>query len=189
MIGGKLLKIGKSKLLDMLRLSGEVIVVLENKETGKKRTYKTRNIVTNAGDTWYAQEICGEAQSWDPAGLRLGTNAGSASAPTKTDVKMQTTTGSTPIGGTGDKAVDGGYPKTNDDDTDNPGGGVDIVTWRFSYGTGDANQNNIATIDMPDTFTDGSIAQSLAIANFAAKFNKTSSDTLKVFVNHEMLGV
>ena len=185
-MGKRLVEVGK-EIRATERIVGDVGVVLTNVKTGKKRVYRTHNIVTDDGDQYYAQKGASESP-WTVAGMRLGSNGGSPSAPTKSDVKMQTTTGSTPIASSV-QAIDGGYPKTNDDDTDNPGTvDVDVVTWRRSYTTAQANDANIATLDLPDNLTDGSITKSLCIANFAAKFAKTSSDTLKVYVNHTFNG-
>lgn len=169
------------------RIVGNVYAVLENVKTGEKRTMHTHNIVTNAGDEYYAERAAAETPNFTVAGMRLGTNAGTASAPLKTDVKLQTTTGSSLLAGS-EKAIDATYPKSNDGDTDNPGAGVDICTWRVSYLTSEANAADIASLDLPDSLTDGSITKSLCVANFAAKFTKAATDTLKVFVNHEFTG-
>ena len=75
---------------------------------------------------------------------------------------------------------------TNDSDGDNTGSGVDIVSWRYSYLTTEGNVSGIiegAIVD-DDTTPTGALTHFL----FAASFNKTSSDTLKVFVNHEFAG-
>lgn len=173
---------------DRIGITGKVIVVLQNVKTGVKRVYETHNIVTNAGDHYYAQVAAEEAKLFTVAGMRLGTNAGTATAPLKTDVKLQTTTTSVLLVGS-EKAIDATYPKSDDSDGDNTGAGIDIVTWRTSWLVSEANSADIATVDLPDSLTDGSITQSLSIANFAAKFTKSSSDTLKVFVNHTMNGV
>jgi len=173
---------------DKCRVRGQVVAVLTNVKTGEKKTHVTHNIVTNAGDEYYAEVGAQETPNFTVAGMRLGSNAGVATAPLKTDVKLQTTTGSSLIASSA-KAIDGTYPKTSDPDTDNPGAGADIVTWRTSYTTGEANSNDIASLDLPDSLTDVSITKSVAVANFTTKFNKTSSDTLKVFVNHTFTGV
>lgn len=171
-----------------LRVSGQIIVVLKNTLTGAKRTMKTHNIVTNAGDHYYAQTAAEETKLFTVAGMRLGTNAGAATSPVKGDVKLQTTTTSALLASS-EKAIDATYPKSDDGDGDNTGSGVDIVTWRTSWLVSESNSANIATVDLPDSLTDGSITQSLSIANFASKFTKSSSDTLKVFVNHTFNGV
>jgi hypothetical protein len=172
---------------DKCRIRGQVVAVLTH-QNGEKETFITHNIVTNDGDEYYAETAAQETPNFTVAGMRLGSNAGVATAPLKTDVKLQTTTGSSLIASSA-KAIDGTYPRTSDPDADNPGAGADIVTWRTSYTTSEANSNDIASLDLPDSLTDVSITKSLAVANFATKFNKTSSDTLKVFVNHTFNGV
>ena len=170
---------------DKVKVKGTVVVVLKDKDGNIKKRV-THNLVTDAGDEYYAEVGAQETPNFTIAGIRLGTNAGTAATPLKADVDMTTTTGSSVMGGTGNQPIDTGYPKSNDDDTDNTGAKVDAVTWRASWGTGDGNAADIATVDLPDNLT--TPTKSLAIANFAAKFTKTSSDTLKVFVNHTMLG-
>src|SRR3990172_3462182 len=107
--------------------------------------------------------------------MRLG-NGGSA--PIKSDSDVTT------FVGTG-LAIDGTYPKTNDGDASNTGAGIDIVSWKSTWATG---QNNVqmqegAITDHPSTPTE-------ALCHFLfTQFTKTSSQTLAVFVNHEMLGV
>lgn len=167
-----------------------VAAVLTDIRTKRRRIIWGSNLVTTDGDRYYATKSAGETAYFTIAGMRIGTNAGTATAPAKGDIKMQTTTGSVPGAASGStKAIDATYPKTNDGDTDNTGAGVKIVTWRVSFTTAEANNTNIATIDLPDSLTDASITHSLTVANFAAKFDKTSNDTLKVFVNHTFNGV
>lgn len=173
---------------DKCRIRGQVVVVLRNEQTGKKTVHVTHNIVTNEGDKYYAARGAAGSPSFSVAGLRLGSHAGTPTTPLKTDVKMQTTTGSSPVASSV-KAIDATYPKVSDPDPDNPSAGAAIITWRVSYLVSEANSANIATMDLPDSLVDGSITKSLAIANFSSKFEKTSLDTLKIFVNHSFLGI
>lgn len=140
------------------------------------------NVVTNSGDLYYAQSAAGETPTDDfdaaASGLRLGD---SNTAPTKSDTDVTNF-----LAGTG-HALDATYEKTNDGDADNTGAAVDTVTWRYSYLTSEGNAVGIeegAIVDNRTTPTDA-----LTHFLFAALFDKTSSDTLKVFVNHNMLGV
>lgn len=163
---------------DRVAVRGLVVAVLEGPRG--RRMYKTRNIITNAGDEWYAQSACGEIPTNAFANLVLGS---AGSVPAKTD----TYDSITPIAGT-NKAKSTGYPKTNDDDPDNTGKGVDIVSWKFEYAKADFSAPSI---------TDGVITIASPAAGspvlchfkFAEAFAKTADDTLKVFVNHEMSGV
>lgn len=166
---------------DQVKILGQITAVLTNQHTGKKRIYKTRNIVTNDGDKYYAQMACGEAPDDDfdavAAGMRLGTGT---TAPDKTDTDCETEDGE------GRLDVDAAYPKTNDDDGDNSGAGVDIISWRYSYTTAEGNIADIANGAIVDDRTTPTAA--LCHYKFAAAFTKTSDDTLKIFVNHEVLG-
>jgi hypothetical protein len=86
--------------------------------------------------------------------------------------------------GTG-KAIDGTYPQVNDGDTDNAGAGVDIITYRVSFGTTEVNG---AIDDVILTNPSPGASEPIIMHADGLATTKTSSDTLKVFVNHEMLG-
>ena len=164
-----------------LALKGQILIILKNEETGEERIIEGKNIVTNDGDAYYAQMACGETPDDDfdagTAGMHLGTGT---TTPTKTDTDV--TTEDTE----GRLAVDTGYPQTDDPDTDNTLGGVDVVTWRYSYGTSEGNITDIAELAIVDVLTAATAA--LCHALFGSTFTKTSSDTLKVFVNHTFNG-
>lgn len=140
------------------------------------------NIVTNDGDTYYAQSIAAETPTDDfdggSSGLRMGSDN---TAPTKSDTDVTTF-----LSGTG-HGLDATYEKTNDGDGDNTGAGVDVVSWRYSYTTAEGNTTGIQEGAIVDDITTPTAA--LTHFLFAASFNKTSSDTLKVFVNHTINGV
>ena len=141
------------------------------------------NIVGNDGDQYYAQAAAGESVTDDftaaGAGLRLGS---SATAPTKTDTDVTVF-----LSGT-DHVIDGTYPQTNDGDSDNTGAAVDTVTWTYSYTTAQGNANGIQEGAISDVRAGPSTAV-LTHFLFAASFNKTSSDTMKVIANGNLLGV
>jgi hypothetical protein len=167
---------------ERIQIVGRVIAVLENKKTGNKKIIHGVNIVTNDGDTYYAQSACGETPDDDfdaaAGGLRLGSDN---TTPTKTDTDVTTF-----LAGSG-HALDATYEQTDDQDSDNTGAGVDIVTWRYSYLTSEGNVSGIIEGAIVDNRTTPTAA--LTHFLFAASFNKTSSDTLKVFVNHTFNGV
>lgn len=174
---------------DRCRINGVVHACLIDAKTGKKRYYKTKNIVTNDGDLFYAERAVKTAipsnfvdGSGDFDGIMELYNGASA-APAKTNIRSNLAG----LVGSG-KAMDSGYPKINDDDTDNPGRAADIITYRVSFLTSEVNGANIDDV----IITNPSPAAGevlLMHAEFAAPFTKTSSDTLKVWVNHEPLGV
>lgn len=161
---------------------GNILAVKTNVILEDQTVIPGMNIVTNDGDVYYAQSICAETPTDDFDGGSSGLRQGSAATtPTKTDTDVTTF-----LSGTG-LALDGTYEQTNDSDGDNTGAGTDIVTWRYSYGTGDGNANGIAEGAIVDDITTPTAA--LTHFLYAASFNKTSSDTLKVFVNHTVNGV
>jgi hypothetical protein len=163
-------------------IAGMVIAVLRHPELELEILIPGMNIVTDDGDLYYAQSAVAETPTDDfddaGAGFILGTDN---TAPTKSDTDV------TAEDAAGRKATDGTYPQTDDQDGDNGGAGTDIVTWRVSYTIAEAIITGIwegAIVDVRATPT-----AALTHFLFAAQFNKTASDTLKVFVNHEMLGV
>ena len=163
-------------LLDGSKSICNIVAILDN---GKRKKYISgANIVTNSGDLHYAELGAGETPTNTYVGMRLGT---SAAAVGKTDTDVTTF-----LAGSG-KNIDATYPMTNDSDGDNTGSGTDIISYRVSYGTSEGNGVDIAELAIVDNIVTPTVA--LTHALFAALFTKTSSDTLKVFVNHTMNGV
>lgn len=141
--------------------------------------FAASNIVTNDGDLYYAQRMANEAPT-NAFGVH---ELGSAGTPGKAAIRS----GFTPIAST-EKAHASTYPKTNDLDADNTGAGTDIVTSLASYAKGDFTATGI-THGWITNATPGASEPLLTGYAFAASFDKTANDTLKVFVNHEALGV
>lgn len=141
------------------------------------------NIVTNDGDIYYAQLAMGDTLTDNfqaaGAGLRLGSLT---TAPVKSNTDVGTF-----LSGT-DHVIDASYPTSNDTDPDNTGSGLNVMTWTYSYTTAEGNVNNIAEGAISDVRAGPSTAV-LTHFLFPAVFNKTSSDTLKVIVNHTVVGV
>lgn len=154
-----------------------VLAVVENEEG--KLLVPAHNIVTDAGDIWYAQKSAGEAAT-NTFNTMVMCSAGT---PGKAAVYSDFTAiaGST-------KTVTATYPKTADADADNTGDAANVVTWLASWAKADFNNaaisHGLITIAAP-------IAGSNLLTGYAfgAPFAKTANDTLKVFVNHQMLGV
>ena len=165
---------------EKVKVQGTIVIVLQDVETGEIVRYVTKNIVTDKGDGYYAQMAADETPDVDftAGGLKLGDDA---TAPTKSDTDVTSY-----LTGTY-KGVYSAYPKTNDTDPLNGAGGPDIVTWRYFYDLGEANETGI---------TEGAIVEqesspvaALTHFLFDSAFNKTSKQTLTVFVNHEFSGV
>lgn len=147
-----------------------------------KEVFVGKNIVTDAGDQYYAELGAAETVTNFLAPDMVLTTA--QNAPSKTTDFSDLTT--IPAGGTQD--IDATYPQTSDSDTDNPGTtGIDITTWRRSWVTGNANGTiiGIAILQSAASGTDPLLMH----AAFGASFVKTSSDTLKTYVNHRFNGV
>lgn len=169
-------------------INTKVVVVLERAD-GTKQVHESKNIVTDAGDLFYAQRGVNSLPTnfTDGAGAFDGIMElynGASGAPAKGNNRSSLAglvTGSA-------KVIDATYPRLNDGDTDNTGAGTDIVTYRVSYLTSEANAANIADVIITNP-SPGASEALLMHAEFAAAFTKTSSDTLKVFVNHQMNGV
>lgn len=140
------------------------------------------NLVTNDGDTYYAQSAGGETPDDDfdaaGAGLRLGDDN---TSPTKSDTDVTSF-----LAGTG-LDVDASYPQTDDGDSDNTGAAVDTLTWTYSYLTSEGNAVDIIEGAIVDDRTTPTAA--LTHFLFSGAYTKTSSDTLKVIVNSNFLGV
>jgi len=137
------------------------------------------NIVTNDGDLFYAELMAGQV----PTETFTTHELGSAGTPGKTAIRSDFT----PIAST-EKLEAATYPKTNDGDADNTGAGTDIRTTLASYAKGDFASAGI-THGWVTNPTPGASEPLLTGYAFAATFEKTVNDTLKVFVNHEALGI
>lgn len=176
---------GAKKLIERLQFGKiNIIAILKNEKTGERRVIETHNIVTDTGDVYYAERGAAETPTNTFNSMYLGDVSSSAPA------KGNDFSDLNEIGSPGDteKLVKATYPQTDDGDTDNTGAATDAVTWTFEYAAGDGNWSSI---------TDGMITVASATGSnpilthfeFAGSFNKDSSTTLKVIVNHTANGV
>jgi hypothetical protein len=159
-----------------------VVVVLERGDGSKEIwKYGDVNIVTSAGDRYYAQRAAGETPTNNFNTMVLGN--GTPPTYTKTS-NFGTLTGA--ISGSA-KVVASGYPRTNDTDPDNTGGGLNVVTWKFSWGKADFSATGInqAVITVPSPSSTSPILTGFTMT----AFDKTTNDTLTIFVNHSFEGV
>lgn len=164
-----------------------ILAILEN-EMGKS-LFAAHNIVTTAGDVYYGQKATGASPTNTFANLYLIANTWAATHPQKSTTSTNTNSSATAISGSS-KAVSSTYPKVSDGDSDNTGSGPAVVTWAFSYTKGDFNATGIqAGAIAASGVTFGSTGAPLLTAFSITSFDKTANDTLKVFVNHTMLGV
>lgn len=166
-----------------LNIAGRVIAIVENQKTGQRRVYETHNIVTNAGDKYYAQRGAAETPTNFTTPI-FELSEATTPSPAKTHDRSSI---ASYISGT-QSTMDSGYPKTNDTDADNGGASTDTVTYRVSYAKGDFNSTGIAKIIITSK-TPSTNEPILTHADFSAAFAKTSDDTLKIHVNHTANGV
>ncbi len=179
--------LSRGKSLD----KGSNIIAVIERPDGKEWFY-THNIVTDAGDLFYAEQAVNDALTNDFLSASNRCELGNDAAPDAIAKADTYSALDVPITASR-KAITGGYPKLNDDDTDNTGGGVDIISWDYAWTQSDFNTesaNNVqaGVIHLGAGAPVGGTVL-LSHYNFAASFEKTSDDTLKVFHNHRMNGV
>ena len=164
----------------MIKVAGNVIIVLV-REDGGKEVQTTRNIVTNEGDKFYAQRICGETPTYNFNTIVLGNGTQPTWSKTSTYGTLNGAISASM------KAVASGYPRTNDDDPDNAGAGPNIVTWKFVWSGGDFSAVNVnqAVITVGNPSSNSPI---LTGFNITPPRNKALNDILKIFVNHVITG-
>lgn len=165
-------------------VTGRVRAVKRNVFTGEITVYEADNIVTNDGDLYYAQMGAGETPTNDfgAASSEIVVLDGAGAAPGK--ASNWSNIGAA-IGTGNPQAFDTNYPKTNDGDADNPSAATDTVTYLVSYATGEAN----GTIVRVAIHLTGASGTDPILMYAALAVTKTSADTLKVFVNHNMAGI
>ena len=203
----QLIEGNNSELPNGINPKDNICVVLKSEE-GNKRWFYGSNLVTADGDIYYAKVASGETPaSEEDFGrtnatciLRTGTVT-----PLKAHDYGEVTTPLVANHSVGSghansetQLVESGYPKTaatSGADSDNSsGGGVDAVTYKFTWGktqigTGSGNPIRGGCI----TDKDGSLADGKKILTHwsftsPTTFHKTSTDTLTLYVNHTMLG-
>ena len=137
------------------------------------------NIVTSDGDQYYAEASVGAALT-NAFGIHEMASGGT---PGKSADRSDFTTI-----GSSEKAHTGGYPTNDDSDADNTGAGVTVVSYLATYSKSDfshaAITHGIITNSGP-----GASEPLLTGYAFSGSFQKTTNDTLKVFVNHALTGV
>ena len=161
------------------------VLALLRRGSGGQALHPAANIVTAAGDIYYAQRGAAETPTNAFGIMELATGREVAAAPAKTDNRGNYDT--LVIAGS-QKAFDATYPKTNDGDADNTGAGTDVTTYLVSYTKADFNAASI-THGLITNLTPGAAEPIMTGFQFAAGFAKTADDTLKVFVNHTQNGV
>lgn len=174
-----------------------ILLVLNRKNAGrrgqdKKKSFYAKienwggNIVTNNGDIYYATKAVGGTPTDNYGGSNGRMElADGVQTIAKTDQYGQV---NSPIVASR-QAIDATYPDVNDTDADNTGAGVNIVTWRVSWTKSSFTDNTIQGGCIHDGAGSPTATTNLLTHFSVTSFAKTINDTLKGFVNHEMLGV
>lgn len=167
--------------------------MLKRRAESTKKWIAGMNEVTNDGEIGYANEAASEAPAanedfFATAGSReqLANPASQTAIAADDNWDDFDAAPGDAISGS-NKVYDAAFPKRNDGDADNTGAGVDIVSFLVSYTTGDFNDSgttikNFAILDNAAP----SAATKLLTHGQITAFNKTATDTLKFFINHEM---
>ena len=145
----------------------------------------THNLVTNDGEIFYAKQGAGETpttnENFASGRFEMGTTA-YTEAETDTYNQFDVSSASTISGS--NQTFTAGYPKTNDTgDSDNTGDAVDAVSYAVNYSAASWNDTDVEQGCILDNASPVSATKLLSVFSFTS-FAKTSSDTLKVFVNH-----
>jgi hypothetical protein len=158
-----------------------VMAIVRDKDGKIKSVNHAKNQITDAGDVYYAEVGCGETPTNTFANCFLGTGA---VAEDKTDDYGDL---ASYIAGS-EKTLTATYPLADDQEAENTGKQPDSVTWKYEWTGGDFNDAAIR---------EGIIAEAGASGTdpiltrwvWGAAFEKTATDTLTLYVNHNFLGV
>lgn len=178
-------------LIEKTKYSEKVVLVYHEAATGKvvRIIESDPNIVTDAGDRYYAQRGAVEAVTHTFSVGKMVV----AKSMTVTGASKKTATFGRLIGVTasGKKTFESGYPKTADADTNNTARTIDGVTYKAIYGTSAANYTIGAVAISRSAGATSSSGQLLSAKTLpdASKVIKTSSLTLTVYVTHVFNGV
>jgi len=164
---------------------------------GSKDWWYGANLDTNDGDIYYAKKAAGETPASNEdfgASACVLQNPSSANTIAKTDAYVQVTNPIVTSGAV--RGLTATYPLTNDQDSDNTGASADAISYRFDWATNQIDTsagNPITGGAIYDVGQTSPVAATKILThwNFTspATFHKTSTDTLKLFVNHTFNGV
>ena len=173
------------------KVKGHVVLITINELTGEKKIHEGHNIVTNAGDLYYAQLGAQVSPSPDVKGAGWAAYLHDGSPSTITPAKthdFSVGTGGQDIAGS-EKAIESTYQKLNDGDADNTGAGADIITYKFRWVGADGNWTDIRTGMIAASDASGTDPILTIFGLPSAPVNKDANTTLVVYVNHEITGV
>ena len=155
-----------------------VMAIVRDKDGKIKSVNHAKNIVGDAGDVFYAQMGAEETPDNAFAECQLGTSAIAADkADNWSDLTLITSSEKAPT-----------VVESNNQDADNSGKAVDSITYKYEWTGADfddpAIREGIICVTGAST-TDPILTRWV----WGAAFEKTATDTLTLYVNHNMLGV
>jgi hypothetical protein len=174
---------------DRVRIRGTVCLVLKGPDGDIKDLRSGPNVIMDPqGDRYYAQvaiaAVTTPTNDFGGANGRMVMLDATGTAPAES--QNFSNIGS-PVGTGNPKAFDGTYPQDNDSDPDNTGAGTEVLTYRTSYTTAEAN-GTITRVAIHLNGATGTDPILMYAAITGGAFTKTSSDTLKAYVNHDFTG-
>lgn len=172
------------------------VIAIRTRNAGTKNEIKewflTHNIVTVDGNKYYAEKAANATMTIDFSDTNNRCELQNpATSPTTANTDVYSNIANVITASR--KALTATYPKVSDNDADNLGGGATVVSWDYSWITTDFNTvsaNNIYGGCIHDAGT--SPVSGTKLLNhwaFATSFEKLSTDKLKVFVNHTLVGI
>ena len=171
-----------SDMTQDITVTGQVTAVILRADGSVRQKLEGNNLVTTMGLRHYAERFeesfNGTAVTSTFTTFVVGT--GSTAADIGDDMADMTQF----TGTTGEQVLASGYPKIDDDDTDNSGRGAFVLTWHASYGTG-TTLSAIRQVGISVASPTGTNPL-LMHHVFGAAFTKTTDETLKIFVNHTL---
>lgn len=166
---------------DNLTIKGRVCVALTDHETGETRTWEAPNIITTAGVTHYRQLISpndSETNDFQGSGrMQLAKSSTTPAVGDTYDTPASKITASI-------KAFSSGYPRLNCPDGDNSGAGAGVLTYKCEWSTSDFNDTGITAVFIH--LNGAGTTDPILMHSLITSFDKSSSQTLKVFVNHTL---
>jgi len=176
---------------ESLIVENNVIAVLKHPD-GHIEPHITFNLVVDTGESYYMELIAQDtpANTFNTMVLdNPSVNDTIAATDNFSDLDTQAD-GTLGENSGAEKAIDGTYPKRNDDDTSNPGAGAFVFTWRTSYLTTDFDTDAVADVRV-GMITPTNPTTTIPILNhwnFVSPFAKPSTAALVVWVNHTLVG-
>lgn len=181
---------------DVIKTYGHICIVRKGADGKIKSIHETHNIVTDAGDLYYAERgVAGTQPTNFTASVTpflfngvLKMYRGITVAPFKGADLSDVVTKAGPDNGSTTKAAAPGYPKVNDLDTANTGKGIDVLTYKFAYTAGDWD-DSVQLTDLLITLPAVGASDPLLMwADGLSGGAKSNTDTLDVYINHTFVG-